>query len=746
MESQHAVPEYQQFMPRFLLENFSHSFRIYEESEGICKDDEAARLASLKRIGSLRRNGKKMRRGESIVNRVDMSSEFAPITKTPVGCDCGRFRISQRPGISNKEQNRIENKFIHLESEASVIFRRMLTALAENSSGLWLTREERNLVRKFMFVMKYRGPDNFKRYCHATMTTYEAEDKEHLAMYMKEHGFLRPIDVWLDNLDKLIDVKMDAEMNWIQQLPTRMYPTDAYWAITHYQSSYMSLCTSSSYDAEFLVTDNCYSIAEGPRQFLWDATSGKLTNKQWASLHEFGLISPRLVIVLRSCQFPCREDGEDAKYKAARDLWQSWEKDRFEPISHPRLADPPIFKASNNYFDLANDVFRVVPELVEKRSRGDPFFFNFFPLESGHVDCINGVFLDNASSCSSLLFHSEAALRRSLNTYVSSCSYFPNRVVSTSTPAVAVATITPAEVQRACLDKMTALLAQIGSEKRLCWEDISAMASTDEEESQCMLEALRQGLPYYLRHISGGDDASPFVQVYQMLGGSNERLPDDMDHLTRMLKFDVWSCDHDDGIRQCNREFFTEHYLTLLQRRLWLYLKLRRLPDLAYHNREQHHVNFFKSEANAPEDVVARARQVIKPDRLNQMMHWAASNSMLKARPPGFDPWARIVSSDYRGVRQLEMLQEFTFSRILKIEQFCSFVAAGIHPAPESKDYSPSLLSWFTAEQMAEMAMRLAVEPFFKSLLRGDLEEGDLDALAKVFFELLYPITPERRD
>ncbi|KAG6048150.1 hypothetical protein E4U39_007689 [Claviceps sp. Clav50 group G5] len=69
------------------------------------------------------------------------------------------------------------------------------------------------------------------------MTTYEADDKEHLAMYMKEHGFLRPIDVWLDNLDKLIDVKMNAEMDWIQQLPTRMYPTDAYWAITHCQSS-----------------------------------------------------------------------------------------------------------------------------------------------------------------------------------------------------------------------------------------------------------------------------------------------------------------------------------------------------------------------------------------------------------------------------------------------------------------------------------------------------------------------------
>ncbi|KAG5920467.1 hypothetical protein E4U61_007836 [Claviceps capensis] len=452
MEIQNAVPEYQQFMPRFLLENFSHSFRIYEESEGICKDDEAARLASLKRISSLRGNGKKMRRGESIVNRVDMSSEFVPITKTPVGCDVGRFHISQRPGIANKEQNRIENKFIRLESEASVIFRRMLTALAENSSGLWLTREERSLVRKFMFVMKYRGPDNFKRYCHATMTTYEADDKEHLAMYIKEHGFLRPIDVWLDNLDKLIDVKMDAEMNWIQQLPTRMYPTDAYWAITHCQSSYMTLCTPSARDAEFILSDNSYSIAEGPHEAPMDATSGKRAIQKWTSLHEFGPISPRILI--------------------------SYQEAMLGPLSETLLADLPVSKASNNYSEAVDDVLRAIPGAAGAPSRGHSFFFQFFPLENAHVDRINGVFLGNASSCNSLVFipRPHSNFRRSLEWYMDEREYFPKNVASTTTAASAA----PSDLQqqRACLGKFGGLLTQLGSEKRLIQEDVLPTVST----------------------------------------------------------------------------------------------------------------------------------------------------------------------------------------------------------------------------------------------------------------------------
>ncbi|KAG5933217.1 hypothetical protein E4U60_004612 [Claviceps pazoutovae] len=740
MERHSAVPK-QYFLPRFLLENYSHPFRPRRK-------EEAAHLASQNRNASPRGIGKKMRRGESVVNHVDMSTEVAFITEKPVEGVFSRCNMYQKAGISNKEQTRIEHKFNRLESDASAIFRRMLTALTANRRGLWLTREERNQVRKFLFVMKYRGPTSFGRYCHETMETYNAEDKEQLAMYMREKSFSRPIDVWMDNLEKLIDVKMDAEMDWIHQLPTRMYPTDAYWAITHCQSSYMTLCTPSARDAEFILSDNCYSIAEGPHEAPMDATSGKRAIQKWTSLHEFGPISPRLLIVLRSALFPCpQEDGADADVKKTRELLQSYQEAMLGPLSETLLADLPVSKASNNYSEVVDNVLRAIPGAAGAPSRGHSFFFQFFPLENAHVDRINGVFLGNASSCNSLVFHTETAFRRSLEWYMDDCEYFPKNVASTTTAASAA----PSDLQqqRACLRKFGGLLTQLGSEKRFFQEDVLPTVSTQADERRSLLEALRQDLPSLLGPVPDSDDASPFMQVYQILGGSKETLQEDLIQSARMLKLrikiDVWSRGVDEQLRHRNREYLIQQYLMLPRRRLWLYLKRRRLSeDMEYRKESQRPVNLHTSVLDAPEDIVARAWRVVKPGSLNHLMYWAAGNSLLKSRPPGFDPWACIESLNHRGNQQLAMLQAFAFSRILKIEQFCSVIAPGARLAATWQDFG-GLLAVFTADQMTEMAIRLAVEPVFKSLLSGDLEEGLLNALAEVFFELLCPLVPEAR-
>ncbi|KAG6032684.1 hypothetical protein E4U19_007258 [Claviceps sp. Clav32 group G5] len=739
MERHTAVPK-QYFVPRFLLENFSHPFQPHRKGE-------AARVASQTQNASPRRNGKKLRRGESVVNHVDMSTEVAFITENPVGSVFGRLNMDQKAGISNKEQTRIEHKFNRLESDASAIFRRMLTAFTANRRGLWLTREERNQVRKFLFVMKYRGPASFGRYCHETVETYNAEDKAQLAMYMREKNFSRPIDVWMDNLEKLIDVKMDAEMEWLVKLPTRMYPPDAYWAITHIQCSYMTLCTPSARDAEFIVSDHCYSIAEGPHKASMDAKSGKRAVQQWTSLHEFGPISPRLLIVLRSALFPCpQEDGADANAKETRELLQSYQEAMLGPLSETLLADLPVSKASNNYSEVVDGVLRAIPGAAGAPSRGHSFFFTFFPLESAHVDRINGVFLDNASSCNSLVFHTEAAFRRSLEWYMDDCEYFPKSVASTTTAASAA----PLDVrQRACLRKLGGLLTQLGSEKQFFQEDVLPTVSTQADERGSLLEALQQDLPSLLRYVPDGDDASPFMQVYQILGGSKETLQEDLIQSARMLKLrikiDVWSRGVDEKLRHSNREYLVQQYLMLPRRRFWLYLKRRRLSeDMEHHKEGQRPVDLHTSVLDAPEDVVARAWRVAKPGSLNHLMYWAAGNSLLKSRPPGFDPWARIERLDQRGIQHLAMLQAFAFSSILKIEQFCSVIAPGARLAATRQDFG-SLLAVFTADQMTEMAIRLTVESVFKSLLSGDLEEGLLNELAKVFFELLCPLTPEMR-
>ncbi|KAG5937624.1 hypothetical protein E4U53_008166, partial [Claviceps sorghi] len=605
MEGQAAETKpYQHYIPRFLLENFSHPL----QTDGI-----SAATPPASQHGPRRRKGKKKtRRGESVVNCVDMSSDTASMTETPVDSVFGHVNTCQDAYIPPEEQDRLEQKLRRLESDASGVIGRIITAFAAKQQGVWLTREERNLVRKFLLVTKYRGPAVYARYRHETMATYVADDGEQLAAYMRRRGFARPLDVWLDTLEGLLDVQMDAGMEWMRALPERTYPADAHWAIAYCQGSYMAICTPSAAAAaaEFFVTDNGYSIADGPHRVLADTGAGTPAYGPWSSLHEFAPLSPRLLVVLRSFLFPCpEEDGADVRVKASRELYRSVFEAEFGRLSETLLADLPVSKARNNYSELVDGVLRPVRGATAARHS---FFFRFFPLERTHVDRINGVFLDNAGTCRRLVFCSEAALRASLAWYLTDDTYFPKRAGRINS------------VASGGLRKLSALLVRLG-----------------------------------MQHAPDGKDASPGMQVYQILGGTRETLPKDLDQAARMfalrVKIDVWSRGLDERLRQRNRDALIQHFLAMPRRRLWLYLKRWKLASLQDGGAGR------PSAVDAPEDVVARAWRVVGPGRLNQLMYWAAGNYILRVRPPGFDPWARITL-DEGGRRQMAMLADFAFS------------------------------------------------------------------------------------
>lgn len=73
------------------------------------------------------------------------------------------------------------------------------------------------------------------------------------------------------------------------------------------------------------------------------------------------------------------------------------------------------------------------------------------------------------------------------------------------------------------------------------------------------------------------------------------------------IKIDVWSRGVDEQLRHSNREYLDQQYLMLPRRRLWLYLKRRRLSeDMEHHKESQRPVDLHTSVLDAPEDVVAR--------------------------------------------------------------------------------------------------------------------------------------------
>lgn len=137
--SQRAPSQYQHFVPQFLLRNFAHPPRNGGSSTSAALPNG--------------RPGKKTSRRDVVVNCLDMTSETPRIVQKPVKRTLGQ--VDMYLGTAKRYQD-VEKMLSQLESKASEVFRNIAKSFEERHRGIWLTRDERNLVRKFLFLMKYR--------------------------------------------------------------------------------------------------------------------------------------------------------------------------------------------------------------------------------------------------------------------------------------------------------------------------------------------------------------------------------------------------------------------------------------------------------------------------------------------------------------------------------------------------------------------------------------------------------------
>ncbi|RDL32945.1 Uncharacterized protein BP5553_08384 [Venustampulla echinocandica] len=531
MEASHAAfSQYYHFVPRFILKNFAHPYM----------PQKAGSPNSINRPnGEL---GKKMYRGDPVVNCLNLSSETPEIIETPVKRVLGQTDMYRDTTKPDAEQYLIEEKLSRLESEASAIFRKITKSFDERHRGLWLTRNERNLIRKFILLMKYRGSTFYQRFYHETTTGYDANDRDRLLEYMREKGFERPIDVWLDNIKTIIDLKMDDELKWVSELPKRMYPDDAMWVILNCLSMYMAICTPSNPKDEFILTDNSYHVFEGPGRIGIDVNTGKTQEIVWTNFHEFSPVSPKLMIVLRSFLLPSPLEDANPKVKAHRDMCRSLAvENNFESGTNSVLADLPIEKARNNYTEILNGGCQFIPHEDGSLRQNHKFFFSFFPIDTNHVNKINGIFLDNASASNNVI-----------GKHVTSASGDP---------------------RLCCLKKLAAVLKQMGSNKDPVWEEIPFPELDNDEKNPLTVNELRQ----LLVQLLPDDNPTEFMKVYKTLGGSKLTLVKDMEQAQLMLKLriniDVWSRGIDERLRQTNRDVLLDTYLQFPPHGVWLYLK-----------------------------------------------------------------------------------------------------------------------------------------------------------------------------
>lgn len=443
--------QYQHYIPQFILRNFSHPYKPPKGTE--------PRKQGRSRVV----NG--MRRGDKVLNIVDLTPDEPQIREAPVSRWFGQGNMYNDTADAIKSQKSVEEELSKLESRTAEILQKVKKAHEMGEPGISLNRSERNRLRKFLFVMKYRGPGFYEKYFSGEPNNYQWEDKNLLRPYMAEKGFKNPRDVWLHNLRAILDLDMDAEGRWIKQLPKVMFPPDATMFIYHVQSSYTAFCTPSEAEDEFILTDQCYNVFEGPIHESTAVATGEDVGSTYVCFHEFGPISPRLIIVLRSFVLPEVLEDANPKIRDERAMFLEQAAVQFPNPESVKsiLADLPVAKAMNSYLTVINGQLELAPGETGKPRNSDKFSFRFWPIERKHVDIINSIFLDNILTCKSVVFHTVPSFTRTLEAYMTTTSY--------GFKQTGIGERHARSSRRRCLEKLAVVLKTLGSNMVPTWHD-----------------------------------------------------------------------------------------------------------------------------------------------------------------------------------------------------------------------------------------------------------------------------------
>jgi len=117
---------------------------------------------------------------------------------------------------------------------------------------------------------------DYSRYNHEMPEASVVYDKEYIHEYMDGKLYERPLNVWLNNIKQIIDIKMDLEYDWASELPKRLYPDDDIGFFIYNEIIYMHICTPVNPDDKFILTDNSYNVFKGPNTCVRNKETGKV--------------------------------------------------------------------------------------------------------------------------------------------------------------------------------------------------------------------------------------------------------------------------------------------------------------------------------------------------------------------------------------------------------------------------------------------------------------------------------------
>ena len=309
--------------------------------------------------------------------------------------------------VDHERAYHVEELLSKLESSAAIIYHRIKKDHESGKYNFSITRKDLNLLRKFLFVMRYRSPGFWSKYT-GTIDTYEHNDRDILIEFLKERSITDLRQVWLINLEVIVRTEIDADGEWLQTIGREMFGGDANMYVFHMRESYMAFCETQSSEDEFIITDNGFGIFEGPVVFDpanlkstgADGSPPRFRDAAYTEFHKLAPLSPRLILVLRS------------NYLRDEPIWEKRRKvsNELDPQrnSDSVLQDLPIKPPKIHYW------------LLPKKSKPvhtleDEFFFEIYKTKTEQVHVINTIMLQEAVR--SITWVSDESLVRSLHAF-----------------------------------------------------------------------------------------------------------------------------------------------------------------------------------------------------------------------------------------------------------------------------------------------------------------------------------------
>ncbi|KAI1176613.1 hypothetical protein F4777DRAFT_265816 [Nemania sp. FL0916] len=724
-------PEYQHFVPQFMLRNFAHKYSGPQRTKKGKKNKKDAPY-----------------RGDQVVNNVNLKADPVAIEETKVARIFGQYDMYQDTAKPTAQQREIEKMLGNLENHVSIIFRKIVKAFESGDPSVWVTREERNSIRKFLFILKYRGSTFHQRFHHDSSDEYNFNDKERLHKYMEDKKLKRPVDVWFHGLKTIMNLKMDTE-NWQQQLIKDMYQDDAMWFLMHSEMMYMAICTPSNPEDEFILTSNSYNVFEGPNTFVQDPVSGKSTETGWTSFHEFAPLSPKLMIILRSNLLPVPEEDSNPEIREWREEQRNKVvSDWYGAEQQSSLADLPIRKARNSYSQIVNGRVQMHPGEDGSPLKSHKFCFSFFPVSTEHVNKINYILFDNTYHSTNIVFKTQGSFLKTLEWYMTIPATAGKTVVGDS-----------AEARRKVLMDLAALMKSLGSTLEPVWTDVEAQFTSQFAQMQALQRSLQTGMLDWMLTAKKEMQENPQLSrgpkfAYISLGGTNETFFEDVQNaqlmLKRRIKIDVHSNGQPEEIRDEIRRDLIDEYLRYPSPRVLFFIHRVRLMVLG-NNDERYFRRALEEQRNEPEDIIAQAlHDKMEKEKINRLMYKAAMNDIERAKHPfpENDLWAQPTMS-LEGALQLQLIGKVVFGLpgclkdcgIQEIETLALFhgqmiLNQGINRVRGLPH------SFLDDEEKIELLTRIRVKPMFRDALADSVEASLLQELEDVMFETTYPTPP----